>query len=187
MIWSADGWWLQARWVESPNCGPRPPGAGVSLVLIHNISLPPGQYGGPGVEHLFTNRLNPQSHPYFVTLARVAVSAHFFIRRDGEVVQFVSADERAWHAGTSSWQGRENCNDFSIGIELEGCDDAPYSFEQYENLRELLQALGRRYPIHAIAGHCDVAPGRKTDPGPHFDWHAIKHDFPHWKLPNGKR
>lgn len=186
MIWSADGWWLQARWVESPNFGPRPAGAGVSLVVIHNISLPPRQYGGPEVEQFFSNRLDYQAHPYFAHLAGVEVSAHFFVRRDGEVVQFVSADARAWHAGTSVWQGRENCNDFSIGIELEGCDEDDFAFEQYEKLRELLKALAQRYPIHAIAGHSDVAPGRKTDPGPHFDWPRIHHDFPHWKLPHGK-
>ena len=124
--------------------------------------------------------------PYFAHLAGVEVSSHFFVRRDGEVVQFVSADQRAWHAGASNWLGRENCNDFSVGIELEGCDDDPFSFEQYEKLSDLLKALARRYPIHAIAGHSDVAPGRKTDPGPHFDWHAIKHDFPNWKFPKGQ-
>ncbi len=186
MNWSADGWWLHARWVESPNFGPRPAGTGVSLVVIHNISLPPGEYGGPHVEQFFTNRLDPAEHPYFATIAGVEVSAHFFIRRDGEVIQFVSVDDRAWHAGQSAWRGRENCNDFSIGIELEGCDEEPYAFPQYEKLNELLAALARRFPIHAIAGHADVAPNRKTDPGPHFDWKKIHRDWPNWKLPAGK-
>lgn len=186
MIWSADGWWLHARWVESPNFGPRPENGGISLALIHNISLPPGQYGGPEVEQFFTNRLDFQAHPYFATLVGVEVSAHFFLRRDGEALQFVSVNDRAWHAGASSWQGRDNCNDFSVGIELEGTDDEPYTFEQYEVLGELLKALGRSYTVRAIAGHSDVAPGRKSDPGPHFDWQAIKREFPNWKLPDGK-
>ncbi len=187
MNWSADGWWLHARWVESPNFGPRPDGAGVSLVVIHNISLPPGDFGGPHVEQFFTNRLDAAAHPYFATIAEVEVSAHFFIRRDGEVIQFVSADDRAWHAGQSIWQGRENCNDFSIGIELEGSDDTPFTFEQYESLKDLLGAVDKRYPIQAIAGHADVAPGRKTDPGPHFEWAAIRHEFPRWQFSESAR
>lgn len=175
--WSADGWWQGARRVESPNFGARPAGSAVSLVLIHNISLPPGKFGGVDVERFFTNQLDPAAHPYFATIATLRVSTHFFSRRDGELLQFVSADQRAWHAGASCWQGLEDCNDFSIGIELEGTDDLPYALPQYQSLNILLESLCARYPIRNVAGHCHVAPGRKTDPGPAFDWPGLRDRF----------
>jgi AmpD protein len=142
-------------------------------VVIHNISLPPGEFGGPGVEQLFTNRLDPAEHPYYAGIHQLRVSAHFFLRRDGELIQFVPCAQRAWHAGVSSWQGRERCNDFSIGIELEGADDQPFTEAQYRQLAPLLQTLRATYPIQAIVGHADIAPGRKTDPGPCFDWNRV--------------
>jgi AmpD protein len=163
-----------ARLVPSPNCDARPPGEAVTLVVIHGISLPPGAFGGDGVERLFTNTLDPAAHSFYATVAGLRVSAHFFLRRGGEVVQFVSCNDRAWHAGVSTWRGRARCNDFSIGVELEGTDDTPYQAAQYERLARLLRALKRRYPsISAAAGHSDVAPGRKTDPGPAFDWERL--------------
>ena len=177
------GWWTGARRVESPNFGPRPEGSQVSLVVLHNISLPPDQFGGPHVEQFFTNRLDPAGHPYFATIADVQVSAHFFVRREGEVVQFVSGDARAWHAGLSAWQGRGNCNDYSIGIELEGCDTRPFAPAQYAALWPLLEAIRLAYPVTAVAGHEHVAPGRKTDPGPHFDWRELARRFPGLELP----
>lgn len=146
------------------------------LVVVHGISLPPGQYGGPEIEALFTNTLDAAAHPYFSEISHLEVSAHFLIRRAGEVVQFVSTDERAWHAGASSWKGREQCNDFSIGIELEGCDKEAYTDPQYGALNKLLGALTKQYPDirhDAIVGHSDIAPGRKTDPGPAFDWSRL--------------
>lgn len=166
----AAGWLEGARRVPSPNRDERPAGVPVSLIVIHNISLPPGQFGGPGVEALFTNRLDPAAHPYYRTLGELRVSAHFFIRRDGEVIQFVPCSQRAWHAGASSWQGRERCNDFSVGIELEGTDDRPFADAQYAALNGLLGVLRAAYPGVGLAGHSDIAPGRKTDPGPYFDW-----------------
>lgn len=172
------GWYAKARRQSSPNFGPRPAGAAISLVVVHNISLPPGEFGGPWVEDFFLNRLDASVHPYFQTIADTQVSAHFFLRRDGELVQFVSVDDRAWHAGTSRWQGVENCNDFSVGIELEGSDDQAFTAEQYEQLWLLLHDLATHYPVCAVAGHSDVAPGRKTDPGPHFDWAALRAQFP---------
>jgi AmpD protein len=168
------GWWCDARRRESPNHGPRPAGAEVSLALIHSISLPPGEYGGDGVERLFTNRLDWDAHPYYRRIRGVQVSAHFFVRRDGELLQFVSCDERAWHAGASSWQGRDNCNDYSIGIELEGLEGQTFEPAQYSALARLLQAVGARYPVHQVVGHEHVAPGRKIDPGPGFDWPALR-------------
>jgi AmpD protein len=156
--------------VPSPNCDARPDGEQISLLVIHNISLPPGQFGGPWVVELFTNRLRPKAHPYFAGIANLRVSAHFFIRREGVVAQFVPCEMRAWHAGVSVWRGRTRCNDFSIGIELEGTDDLPYEPVQYAALARLTRALRRRYPLHDIAGHSQIAPGRKTDPGPAFDW-----------------
>jgi AmpD protein len=138
--------------------------------VIHGISLPPGVFGGPGIEQLFTNRLDPREHPYYAALAGLRVSSHFVIRRDGALVQFVPCGKRAWHAGVSAWRGRECCNDFSIGVELEGADDQPYEAAQYGRLGALTRALTARYPIADIVGHSDIAPGRKTDPGPHFDW-----------------
>lgn len=178
-----DGWWSGARRVESPNFGSRPEGSQVSLVLLHHISLPPEEFGGPYVEQFFTNRLDPAGHPYFATIADVQVSAHFFLRRDGEVVQFVSGAARAWHAGLSAWQGRGNCNDYSIGIELEGSASQPFAPQQYQALWPLLQAICGAYPITAMAGHEHVAPGRKTDPGPYFDWRELARRFPGLELP----
>jgi len=168
------GWLAGARRVPSPNQDGRPDAADIRLVVVHNISLPPGEFGGPGVEQLFTNRLDPGEHPYYASIQGLRVSAHFFIRRDGEVVQFVPCTQRAWHAGASVWQGRERCNDFSIGIELEGTDDQPFTDAQYATLNRLLALLRRRYPITGVAGHSDVAPGRKTDPGACFDWSRVR-------------
>lgn len=162
------------RFVSSPNCDPRPAGEPCSLVVIHAISLPPNRFGGAGVEQLFTNTLNPCGHPYFATISHLRVSAHFFIRRTGEAICFVDPESRAWHAGVSSWRGRERCNDFSIGIELEGGDALPFEPVQYEALAHLLADLCSRFPIEGIAGHSDIAPGRKTDPGPMFAWGRLK-------------
>lgn len=167
------GWLAGARRVPSPNCDPRAEGEAISLVVIHSISLPPGEYGGPGVVQLFTNRLDPGEHPYYETIKDLRVSAHFFIRRDGELIQFVPCGMRAWHAGASCWQGRERCNDFSIGIELEGTDDTPFAEAQYESLNALLEQLRAAYPIQGVTGHADIAPGRKTDPGACFDWGRV--------------
>jgi len=143
----------------------------VELVVLHNISLPPGRFGGPGVEQLFTNRIDPDQHPFYREIAGLRVSAHFFLRRDGTLVQFVSCRQRAWHAGVSRWRGREKCNDFSIGIEIEGTDERPYTQRQYARLRGLVALLAAAFPsIGGVAGHSEIAPGRKTDPGPSFDW-----------------
>jgi AmpD protein len=169
----ADGLLPFAEFIASPNCDERPPATEVSLAVIHAISLPPDQFGGDGVERLFTNRLDPAEHPYYATIAGLRVSAHFFVRRDGRLIQFVPCAKRAWHAGVSSWRGRDRCNDFSIGIELEGCDVLPFETPQYERLAELLGALAERYPLRDVVGHVDIAPGRKTDPGPHFDWSQL--------------
>jgi N-acetyl-anhydromuramoyl-L-alanine amidase len=158
------------RWIDSPNCDDRPPGVEVSLLVLHSISLPPGAYGGDAIEQLFTNRLDPEAHPYFREIAHLRVSSHFLIRRDGELLQFVPVERRAWHAGASSWRGRERCNDFSIGIELEGSDDSPFEAAQYRRLAELIRELRKILPLRDIAAHSDVAPGRKTDPGARFDW-----------------
>lgn len=158
------------RYVPSPNCDDRPEGAAPEVLVIHSISLPPGEFGGRGIIDLFTNRLDSAAHPYYALIADHRVSAHFLIRRDGEVIQFVPCGSRAWHAGASDWRGRSRCNDFSIGIELEGSDDMLFEAAQYQALAELTRALRTRYPIIDIAGHSDIAPGRKTDPGPHFDW-----------------
>jgi AmpD protein len=169
-----DGWLSGALRCASPNFDARPPGTEVTLIVVHAISLPPDEFGGPGVEALFTNTLDPCAHPYYATICDLRVSAHFFIRRDGTLLQFVSADARAWHAGVSSWQGRERCNDFSIGIELEGCDTQPFEAVQYQRLARLLRTLCARYPVGAVVGHSDIAPGRKTDPGPCFDWRRLR-------------
>ena len=168
------GWWTDAQTLRSPNHGPRPPGAVVDLVVLHSISLPPGVFGGGQIAQLFTNRLDWSAHPYFETLRGLQVSAHFLVRRDGQVQQFVSTDRRAWHAGASAWQGRPNCNDYSIGIELEGLEGGLFEPAQYAALVPLLQALARRYPLQAVTGHEHVAPGRKHDPGPGFDWQALR-------------
>jgi AmpD protein len=168
-----DGWLDCARRVSSVNCDERPDLHDISLIVIHCISLPPGQFGGGWIERLFTNTLAPEAHPYFAEIHRLRVSAHVLIRRDGEIVQFVPFHRRAWHAGLSSYRGRERCNDFSIGIELEGTEHLPYSGGQYRQLSELIGALLRTYPglsAERIVGHSDIAPGRKTDPGASFDW-----------------
>jgi len=162
---------------KSPHFDERPPGEKVSLIVIHNISLPPGEYGGPWIDDLFMGTLDTKAHPYFATLEGVRVSSHFLIRRDGTLVQYVPCDKRAWHAGASSWKGRERCNDFSIGIELEGSDDVPFSEPQYATLAELTQSLFKRYGILEIVGHSDIASGRKTDPGPWFDWDRLRHSL----------
>ncbi len=158
------------RIVESPNQDERPPATEISLVVLHSISLPPGEYGGEAIEHLFTNCLDPGAHPYFREICELKVSAHFLVRRDGSVIQFVPVERRAWHAGVSSWRGRERCNDFSVGIELEGTDDAPFEPAQYVALVSLIRRLQNTLPIRDIAAHSEVAPGRKTDPGAQFDW-----------------
>lgn len=159
-----------AEQVASPNCDERPEGAEVALVVVHNISLPPGEFGGEGIVRLFTNSLDFAAHPYYQTLRDLKVSAHFLIRRGGELIQLVPCGKRAWHAGASSWRGRERCNDFSVGVELEGVDDQAYTPPQYACLSRLLLVLRRRYPIVDVVGHSDIAPERKTDPGPAFDW-----------------
>jgi AmpD protein len=172
-----DGWVRGARALPSPNFEARPDGAAPSLIVIHNISLPPGEFGGGAIADLFLNRLDCDAHPYYdAHLRGLRVSSHFVIRRDGELEQFVSCDERAWHAGVSNFFGRERCNDFSIGVELEGADDQPFEAAQYATLAALVAALNARYPIEALAGHSDIAPGRKTDPGPHFDWSRLQRD-----------
>jgi len=169
----ADGWLEFATRIPSPNFDTRPPGAAPTLVVIHAISLPPGEFGGDDVVALFTNRLDPGRHPYFAAIASLRVSAHFLIRRSGELIQFVSCNNRAWHAGVSSWRGRKRCNDFSVGIELEGCDTQPFEANQYDRLVALIAELRTRYALADIAGHSDIAPGRKTDPGPYFDWSRL--------------
>ncbi len=169
-----DGWYKPARWVTSPNFGPRPLPDDITLALIHSISLPPGEYGGDEIERLFTNQLDWSAHPYFEQIRGTEVSSHFVIRRDGELVQFVSVSDRAWHAGRSSWRGRDNCNDYAVGIELEGLEDHPFETAQYQALSKLIDALSQRWPIQAIAGHEHVAPGRKRDPGQAFDWPLLQ-------------
>ena len=165
------------RHVASPNRDSRPSGCPIDLVVIHGISVPPGEFGGDGIERLFTNALDPESHPFFMEIKDLRVSAHLLIRRDGEQVQFVPFHERAWHAGESSYEGRGRCNDFSIGIELEGTDDRAYEMVQVHALARVIQALSKAYPGISparVVGHHDIAPGRKTDPGPHFDWKALR-------------
>lgn len=168
------GWWWHARRCPSPNHGPRPPGTRVDLAIVHSISLPPGEYGGSAIEDLFRNRLDPAAHPYYEGLRGLRVSAHFVIRRDGEVLQFVDCDRRAWHAGRSSWRGRPDCNDHSIGIELEGLEGDPFEPPQYAALARLLRALSRRYTVQEVVGHENVAPGRKHDPGAGFVWRTLR-------------
>ncbi|MGO9445431.1 MAG: 1,6-anhydro-N-acetylmuramyl-L-alanine amidase AmpD [Thiobacillaceae bacterium] len=158
------------RYVASPYCDFRPNEADLSLIVIHSISLPPEEFSGHFVEDLFTGILNWDGHPYFQSIRGIKVSAHFFIRRSGELIQFVPCNRRAWHAGVSIWQGRERCNDFSIGIELEGTDHTPFSEPQYQRLGLLVRALETRYNITAIVGHSDISPGRKSDPGTGFEW-----------------
>ena len=165
------------RWCPSPNFGPRPDGSSISLLVVHNISLPPEQFGGPHIENFFCNCLDTAAHPYFETIAELKVSAHALIRRDGSVIQFVSCLDRAWHAGRSSFQGKEECNDYSIGIELEGADEVPYTDDQYRALARLALLAMTAWPEITpgrIAGHSDIAPGRKTDPGPAFEWSRFR-------------
>lgn len=170
----ARGWLVGVRHMPSPNCDERPVNATVTLLVVHAISLPPGEFGGDAVTRLFTNSLDPDEHPYYREIHTLRVSAHFLIRRSGEIVQFVACDDRAWHAGASCWRGAEHCNDFSIGIELEGCDTLPFDARQYRALAQLVALVRRRYPIEDVVGHSDIAPGRKTDPGPHFDWARLR-------------
>lgn len=169
-----DGWYRYARALASPNFGPRPAGAAIDLIVIHSISLPPGQYGTGQVHKLFMNQLDWDAHPYFQGLRGMEVSAHFFITRDGRLWQFVSCDQRAWHAGQSSYRGRGNCNDDSIGIELEGLEGGPFEAAQYETLSSLCAELLRHYPVQHLAGHEHIASGRKQDPGPGFDWPQLQ-------------
>lgn len=171
------GWLVEARRVPSPNCEVRPADCAPELLVIHNISLPPGRYGGDCIERFFTNCLDWDTHPFFEEIRDIKVSSHLLIRRGGDLVQFVNFSERAWHAGQSSYQGRSNCNDFSVGIELEGTDDDPYTDAQYEALLEVTNTLLKQYPamtVDKIVGHCDIAPVRKTDPGPAFDWQRYR-------------
>ncbi len=166
------GFAADAQFIVSPNFDMRPHKE-LSLIVIHNISLPPSQYGGNGIIELFTNQLDPDEHPYYAEIYTRRVSSHFLIRRHGELIQFVSCLDRAWHAGASNWQGRERCNDFSVGIELEGSDFDAFEPAQYLTLKHLIAGLSNAYPIQAITGHSDIAPGRKTDPGPYFDWTQV--------------
>lgn len=170
----AGGWWWHARRRPSPNHGPRPAGSAVTLAIVHSISLPPGEYGGPGIEDLFRNRLDCDAHPYYDALRGLRVSAHFVVRRDGGVLQFVSTHRRAWHAGASSWRGRGDCNSWSVGIELEGLEGSAFEPAQYAALARLLRALRHRHPVHEVVGHQHVAPGRKGDPGSGFLWHRLR-------------
>ncbi len=172
-LWQA-GWYRFAKVLPSPNFGPRPAGANTDLVVIHSISLPPGEYGGDAVQRLFTNRLDWGAHPYFQSIRGLEVSSHFYVRRNGELWQFVSCDDRAWHAGVSSWRGRGNCNDDSVGIELEGLEGQLFDAPQYETLASLCAAIAQHYPIAHIAGHEHIAPGRKQDPGAGFDWRLLR-------------
>jgi AmpD protein len=164
-------------YIASPNCDERPAGAEASLLVLHSISLPPGEYGGDAIERLFTNRLDPRAHPYFEEVFALKVSAHFLVRRDGALIQFVPLGLRAWHAGASTWRARSRCNDFSIGVELEGTDDSAFAAVQYRRLRELIHVLRGALPLRDVAAHSDVAPGRKTDPGAHFDWARVLCDL----------
>ncbi len=179
------GWYRPAQALVSPNCGPRPKVAGIDLLVIHSISLPPGQYGGNQVQALFTNQLDWDAHPYFGQIRGLQVSSHFYVQRDGRLWQFVSTEDRAWHAGQSCYRGRENCNDDSIGIELEGLEGDVFEDAQYRQLARLCQDLQQRYPIAHVAGHEHIAPGRKQDPGPGFDWSRLKSalNFPSGHFP----
>ncbi|MBC5785153.1 1,6-anhydro-N-acetylmuramyl-L-alanine amidase AmpD [Ramlibacter sp. USB13] len=175
-LWE-DGWYRFAHRVDSPNFGARPEGAEIDLVVVHSISLPPGVYGGDEVRQLFTNTLDWDAHPYFQQIRGAQVSAHFFIRRDGALLQFVSCDDRAWHAGKSAWRGRENCNDDSIGIELEGLEGETFEAAQYEALAAVCAAIAQHYPIRHVAGHEHIAPVRKKDPGENFDWALLQREL----------
>ncbi len=172
-----DGWIEAAARVDSPNCDSRPPAVVVDLIVIHAISLPPGEFGGPYIHQLFTNRLDTAAHEYFQEIDKAPVSAHFLIDRESTLTQFVDIRDRAWHAGPSCWEGRHACNDFSLGIELEGCDEAAFTDAQYHALIDLIGVLMAYFPgitLERIVGHCHIAPERKTDPGPHFDWTRLR-------------
>jgi AmpD protein len=169
----ADGWLRDAVRVPSPNIDERPEGASVELIVIHNISLPPGRYGGGHVQALFTNRLDPGEHPFFAGIAGARVSAHLLIERDGRLTQFAPFDRRAWHAGASEFEGRSRCNDFSVGIELEGSDFEPFTDAQYDALNTAIAAVCAAFPVRCVCGHSDIAAERKTDPGPFFDWDRL--------------
>ena len=172
-VW-CDGWWAGARHIPSTNFGPRSAGERVTLAIVHSISLPPGCFRGDAVQRLFTNRLDWDAHPYYDSIRGLRVSAHFLLRRSGRAQQFVSCEQRAWHAGASLWRGRTDCNDWSIGIELEGLEGGAFEPAQYTQLARLLQALSRRYPLVEAVGHEQVAPGRKADPGAGFDWLRLR-------------
>jgi len=178
-LWQA-GWYRFAKALPSPNFGPRPQGAQIDLIVLHSISLPPGEYGGDAVQRLFTNRLDWDAHPYFQSIRGLEVSSHFYVRRNGELWQFVSCDDRAWHAGVSTWRGRGNCNDDSIGIELEGLEGQHFEEPQYETLASLCAAIAQHFPVAYIAGHEHIAPGRKHDPGAGFDWRLLREQLG-WK------
>ena len=182
-----DGWLSNARHLASPNFGPRPGNTPIDLVVLHSISLPPGQFGTGCVQQLFTNQLDWEAHPYFQGIRGLEVSSHFFIERDGSLWQFVSADDRAWHAGASCWRGRDNCNNDSIGIELEGLEGQAFEPAQYQALAQLCTSIAQQYPVHYVAGHEHIAPGRKLDPGPGFDWQQLRTALEHadlpWQLP----
>jgi N-acetyl-anhydromuramoyl-L-alanine amidase len=167
------GWVSGAVHIASPNFDERPQDCNIDMLVLHNISLPPSEYGGNGIIELFTNTLNPEEHPYYAEIYTRKVSSHFLIRRDGQLLQFVSCNDRAWHAGVSKWQERERCNDFSVGVELEGSDFETFETVQYETLEILMNTLKKYLPIKHIVGHSDIAPGRKTDPGPYFDWNKV--------------
>lgn len=169
----AKGWVSEAVHIASPNFDERPQDCNIDMLVLHNISLPPSEYGGNGIIELFTNTLNPEEHPYYAEIYTRKVSSHFLIRRDGQLLQFVSCNDRAWHAGVSKWQERERCNDFSVGVELEGSDFETFETVQYETLEILMNTLKKHLPIKHIVGHSDIAPGRKTDPGPYFDWNKV--------------
>lgn len=176
----ATGLLMDTLYVPSSNCDERPLDTEISLIVIHGISMPPGEFGGPYIEQLFTNRLDPAGHPFFAEIETLRVSSHILIRRDGEVVQFVPLHRRAWHAGESCFQDRKRCNDFSVGIELEGTDTTPYTDAQYAQLADLIECLMRNYPAITrgrITGHSDIAPQRKTDPGPAFEWAKLHHEL----------
>ncbi|MBN2865449.1 MAG: 1,6-anhydro-N-acetylmuramyl-L-alanine amidase AmpD [Thiotrichales bacterium] len=172
----------QAEFIKSPNADHRPNNELPSLIVVHGISLPPNQFGGDAITQLFTNQLNPEEDPYFEKIKDLKVSAHALIRRDGHLIQYVPFQERAWHAGLSEYKGRARCNDFSIGIELEGTDDTPYTSAQYKTLSHLIKGLWQAYPTlqsQALVGHCDIAPGRKSDPGAYFQWAALERLLEH--------
>ena len=171
------GWFREAQAVASPNFDARPDGMDINLLVIHAISLPPGEFGGPYIEQLFTNRLQGEAHGYFAGIHALRVSAHFLITRDGRLLQFVDIFSRAWHAGESCWEGRTRCNDFSVGVELEGCEEQPFEDAQYKRLTTLIEDLFQRLPalsVDRVVAHSDIAPSRKTDPGPHFDWARLR-------------